>query len=285
MSESFSRFIPNEFLRLLGKQSVNELRLGDFVEKEMALLFTDIRNFTALSESMTTEENFRFLNSFLKRMSPVVENYGGFIDKFIGDEIMAIFADSESAVKAALEMRIELRAYNNHRKASGYQTIETGIGVHFGRLMMGTVGYDERLQTTVVGDTVNMASRVQKLTKVFGISFLMTDAVYKRLKNPENFLLRELDSVRVRGKKTPIVLYESFDFDPLLIQQKKSGYSSQFQIALFQYKAGNFPEALTIFDECAAQCAEDPIPPIYAKRCHYLIQNPPRHWTGISVVK
>jgi len=285
MTENFSRFIPNEFLRLLGKQSVNELRLGDFVEKEMALLFTDIRNFTSLSESMTTEENFRFLNSFLKRMSPVVENYGGFIDKFIGDEIMAIFSDSESAVKAALEMRIELRAYNNHRKELGYQPIETGIGVHFGKLMMGTVGYDERLQTTVVGDTVNMASRVQKLTKVFGIPFLMTDAVYKRLENPENFLLRELDSVRLRGKKTPIVLYESFDFDPLPIQEKKSAYSSQFQIALFQYKAGNFSEALIIFDECAAHCAEDPIPPIYAKRCRYLIQNPPRQWTGISIVK
>lgn len=285
IESSIERFIPAEFLRLLDKTDLSLVKSGDFIEKEMALMFTDIRNFTGLSEGMTAEENFKFLNSYLSRMNPSIENYGGFVDKFIGDEIMALFDDAESALKAAIEMRIELRVYNANRRSSGYRPIDTGMGLHYGRLMLGTVGSEKRLQMTVVGDTVNLASRIEKLTKVFGTPFLLTDSVYKRLKQPEAYLLRELDSVRVRGKNQPIVLYESFDFDPPRIQDKKSSYMSDYQIALFQYKAGNFAEAKELFTECAAKCPEDNIPNVYIQRCDYLMANPPKIWTGISRMK
>ncbi|MBL8034897.1 MAG: adenylate/guanylate cyclase domain-containing protein [Leptospiraceae bacterium] len=282
---SVARFIPAEFLELLEKTDLTTIEKGDFIEKEMALMFTDIRNFTGLSEGMTAADTFRFLNSYLSRMNPSIENYGGFVDKFIGDEIMALFPDAENALKAAIEMRIELRVYNSHRRNQGYAPIDTGMGLHFGRLMLGTVGSEKRLQMTVVGDTVNLASRIERLTKVFRTPFLLTDAVYKRLKNPESYLLRELDSVIVRGKKQPIVLYESFDFDPLPIQEKKSAYLAEYQVALFQYKAGNFSEARSLFAACAARCPEDNIPPLYLSRCDYLMENPPKRWTGISRIK
>lgn len=282
---SVARFIPAEFLELLEKPDLSRIQKGDFIEKEMALMFTDIRDFTGLSETMSAGETFRFLNAYLSRMNPSIENYGGFVDKFIGDEIMALFRDAENALKAAIEMRIELRGYNSERKQSGYRPIDTGMGLHFGKLMLGTVGSDKRLQMTVVGDTVNLASRIERLTKVFRTPFLLTDAVYKRLKNPESYLLRELDSVIVRGKNQPIVLYESFDFDPLPMQEKKIAYQADYQVAMFQYKAGNFAEARALFAECAAKCPEDNIPPIYIARCDYLLQNPPKRWTGISRIK
>jgi adenylate cyclase len=285
VDQSIRRFIPAEFLDLLNKSDLRAVHEGDFIEREMALMFTDIRNFTGFSELMSGQETFAFLNSYLRRMNPSIENYGGFVDKFIGDEIMALFSDAENAVKAAIEMRLELRAFNAERRDAGLPVIDTGIGLHFGKLLLGTVGSEKRLQMTVVGDTVNLASRIEKLTKVFQTPFLMTDSVYKRLSQPGAYLLRELDSVKVRGKNQAIVLYESFDFDPFPIQEKKSAYMADYQIALFQYKAGNFQESLDLFRSCAEQCPQDHIPPLYIRRCEYLMASPPKHWTGISRIK
>lgn len=282
---NISRFIPAQFLRALGKNNISELGVGDFVEKEMSLLFTDIRNFTSMSESMSAEDTIRFLNSYFLRMNPVVDHYNGFIDKFMGDAIMAIFENAEDSLKAAIEMRLELRVYNAHRKSVGYKPIQTGIGLHRGSMVLGTVGSDNRIDTTVIGDTVNLASRVETMTKIFKIPLLFTDAIYKQLNNPDNFLLRELDSVRLRGKRHPIVLYECFDIDATNIQDQKSITLSDYQTGLFLYKAGNFTEAIHYFGKCLETCKSDDVSMLYKKRCEKLIKEPPNNWTGISVVK
>ncbi|MCZ0900792.1 adenylate/guanylate cyclase domain-containing response regulator, partial [Microcoleus sp. HI-ES] len=155
-----ARFVPREFLKFLKRESIVDARLGDSVQAEMTIMFADIRSFTSLSESMSPRENFEFLNSYLSRVGPVIREYNGFIDKYIGDGIMALFPNrAEDAVQAAIEMQHQVKIYNRHRQNSGYQPISIGIGLHTGTLMLGTIGEAERMESTVISDAVNLASR------------------------------------------------------------------------------------------------------------------------------
>lgn len=148
MKESFARFVPAEFLEYLGKQSVVHISQGDVVRKQMAVLFLDIRGFTRMSESIGSEATFAFLNRFHGGLEPIIQKHGGFIDKFIGDAIMALFGNPEGSVAASIEMQSWTKSQGDAR---------IGIGVHSGELMLGTVGSPRRLETTVIGDTVNLA--------------------------------------------------------------------------------------------------------------------------------
>ncbi|MBI3396096.1 MAG: adenylate/guanylate cyclase domain-containing protein, partial [Spirochaetia bacterium] len=282
MLESFSRFVPEEFLQFLGR-NITEVKLGDAVSKEMTLLFADIRSFSTFAEKMTPEETFKFLNAYLRRMAPVIHKEKGFVDKFIGDEIMALFPeDPDGAIRAAINMMEELRIYNIHRSSFGYEPIKIGIGLHHGDVMLGTVGSDFRLDTTVIVDSVNLASRLQNLTKIFKVPVILSDFVYRSLKNPAGFHFREIDSVRVKGKQNPVVLYEVYDVDEPSVIEGKEKTLPDLQMAMYLYKAGNFADAKAEFQNCMGACPADPIPGIYIKRCDYLLQHPPANWTGVS---
>ena len=162
----------------MNKQNILDVKLGDHALKEMTILFSDIRSFTSLSEKMTPQENFNFLNSYLKRMNPFIWNNKGFIDKYIGDCIMALFPDGEeSALSAAIEMIKYLPIYNTHRCNYGYTPIKIGIGIHTGTVMLGTIGHEIFMQGTVISDDVNLASRLESLTKLFGISLIVSKEI------------------------------------------------------------------------------------------------------------
>jgi PAS domain S-box-containing protein len=215
LNQAFERFVPSEFLRFLNKQSIVDVQLGDQVEQEMSVLFSDIRDFTTLSEQMNPEENFRFINSYLSRISPVIREHQGFIDKYIGDAIMALFSGgADNAVKAGIAMLNKLVEYNEHRMASGYKPIQIGIGINTGLLMLGTVGEPNRMDGTVISDTVNLASRTEGLTKNYGVSLLITHETFKRLRNPRDYAIRRIDEVKVKGKSEYVTIYEVFDADP-----------------------------------------------------------------------
>ena len=190
MLDSVSRFVPTQFLNFLGRESIIDIGLGDAVQKDFSVLFTDIRSFTTLSEKMSALENFKFLNSYLQKMGPLIHANNGFIDKFIGDAIMALFPKSpDEALTAAIAMRQDLSKYNVTRRERNYEVIEMGIGIHSGSLMLGTVGSKSRLDTTVIGDTVNLASRLESMTKTFKIPIMISDAVYNQMDSRENFFL------------------------------------------------------------------------------------------------
>lgn len=284
LMNSFFRFVPGEFLKLMGKDNITEIELGDALLRKMTVLFTDIRDFTSLSESMTPEDNFRFLNSFLKRMEPSIERNHGFVDKFVGDAIMALFSGTpDAALHAAVEMIRELKNYNALRTTQGFRHIAIGIGINYGEMMLGTVGSANRLDTTVIGNSVNLASRLEALTKTFRVPILITDFVYRALANAEEFCLREVDRVTVRGKTEPVIIYEVFDADPPeLIAQKKS-IQNEIIAALVFYKLGRFEKALEMLKLCREGCPTDPITEIYTKRCEHYRDHPPESsWTGIS---
>ena len=147
--------LPHSVVHCVQKDTIEDIELGDATSYKMTVLFSDIRNFTTLSETMTADENFKFLNSYLKRMEPIIQNHEGFVDKFIGDAIMALFPNNaQEALISSIEIQEELRNYNAERQNFGFSNLSIGIGLNSGELMLGTVGSDKRLDTTVIGDAL-----------------------------------------------------------------------------------------------------------------------------------
>ncbi len=175
-NKAYERFVPHELLSLLGKKNITEITLGDQIEKEMTVLFSDIRDFTSLSEKMTPQENFDFINTYLGIMEPITRQYNGIIDKYIGDAIMALFPNNvDDAVQGAIAMLEKLVEFNQMPQDAGFQKIRIGIGLHTGKLMLGTIGGQARMDGTVISDAVNLASRIEGLTKIYGTPLLISE--------------------------------------------------------------------------------------------------------------
>jgi len=211
---SLSRFVPFEFLKILEKERITDVQLGDQCQGEMTVLFADIRSYTTLAESMSPSETFAFLNSYLGRIGPEIKKHGGFVNQYYGDGIMAIFPSSAlAAVEAAVGMQTRLVAYNRERISKGREPIQIGIGIHSGPLMLGIIGDQERMDTGVVADTVNTASRMESLTKQYGTGIIVSETTYAAL--PKDVVqLRKLDRVRVKGKNDPLDIYEVVSKEP-----------------------------------------------------------------------
>ena len=204
---SIERFVPHAFLRIVGKPSIVDVELGDNKQETMSILFSDIRSFTTLSESMTPDENFTFINAYLERMGPVIRNHNGFIDKYIGDAIMALFTNADDAVRAGLAMLETLAAFNAERRPAGQPPIGIGIGINSGSLMLGTIGEKQRMEGTVISDAVNLAARVEDLTKTYREPLLISEFTYQQLVDPTAYDIRSVDVVVVKGKTRPVTIY------------------------------------------------------------------------------
>jgi two-component system sensor histidine kinase ChiS len=287
-SNSFERFVPSKFINLLDKQSVTDVELGDAKLKNMSVLFTDIRSFTTLSEQMSAEDNFKFLNSYLKRMEPTITNQGGFVDKFIGDAVMALFEEhsndssADRALSAAMEMRRSLAEFNIHRAKSGYTPIDIGIGINFGSLVLGTVGSSNRLSTTVIGNTVNLAARLETLTAFYKSGILISDHVVKALKKLTETGMREIGSVQVKGKKEAVGIFEVYETDRVDIAELKEKTKSLLMQGIIQFKIGEFITAIELFQEMLSIYPEDIVAKTYLSRCKELANSPiPENWQGI----
>ncbi|MCI5140686.1 MAG: PAS domain S-box protein, partial [Candidatus Electrothrix sp. ATG1] len=167
LNAAYRRFVPQRF-EYLEKPSIIDIELGNHVERSMTVLFSDLVDFTRLSESMTPTENFRFINSYLSIMEPIITRHNGFIDKYIGDAVMALFdGKADDAVRAAVGMLRILVSYNEGRSKAGYKPIDLSIGVNTGTLMLGTVGSPMRMEGTVVSDSVNLAARIEGVNKIY----------------------------------------------------------------------------------------------------------------------
>jgi two-component system sensor histidine kinase ChiS len=266
--EAFSRFVPREFLACLSKKSIVEVSLGDQVQADMAILFADIRSFTALSEKMTPRENFGFLNSYLGRMNPCIWENGGYIDKYIGDAIMALFPTGPgAALDAAIAMLRHIPVYNAHRARFGYEPIRIGIGLHAGTVMLGIIGHERFMQGTVISDAVNLAARLEELTKVYGVSLVISAQVLSGLQDPNRYHYRFLDSVRLKGKTATVPVYEVFDADPPAQAEMKMRIREGFERGVYEYHAGRFAAAAALFEDISTQGAKDRPVEIYRVRC------------------
>ncbi|HLO50835.1 MAG TPA: adenylate/guanylate cyclase domain-containing protein [Kamptonema sp.] len=268
LTDAYGRFVPHQFLHFLGYESIVDVKLGDQVQQEMSVLFADIRDFTSLSETLTPEENFKFINAYLSRMEPAITENNGFIDKYIGDAIMALFnGDADQAVKAGISLLHTLANYNQHRQDSGYMPIKIGVGINTGTLMLGTVGGQNRMDSTVISDAVNLASRIEGLTKDYGVQLLISNQTFSRLQKPDNYDIRIVDQVKVKGKSEFVTVYEVFDADPPEIREGKLSTLKKYKEAMLLYHQNIVKEAGKLFEECLQKNPEDRVAQIYLKRC------------------
>lgn len=251
INNAYRRFIPKEFINFLEKENITDIKLGDQVQKKMTIMFSDIRSFTSISEKMTPEENFNFINSYLSKVSPSIRKNKGFIDKYIGDGIMALFPhDPEDAIKAAILMIKELKIYNKYLTDSGLQEINIGIGIHTGSLMLGTVGEEERMEGTVISDAVNLASRLEGINKIYGSEIIISESTLGEV-NSDNFKHRFLGTVSVKGKENEIPVFEVFEADNEEIAKLKQKTKSAFEDGVTLFQEEQFEDAFEQFKAVA----------------------------------
>ncbi|RKZ84782.1 MAG: hypothetical protein DRR19_17280 [Candidatus Parabeggiatoa sp. nov. 1] len=290
LNMSFERFVPKQFLNRIAKKGIEKIQLGEAKNELITIMFSDIRSFTRLSEGISPQELLNLMNCYFSRMDqPILENYG-FIDKFIGDAIMALFdrgitgnKQARDAVLAAIKMQEILVEYKQQCPKLGEIPIKIGIGIHTGQVIIGTVGSHERMSSTVLGDAVNLASRLEGLTKLYHVQIIISSQTYHLLNDDPNFLCRKLDFVTVKGKTKPETIFEVFNSNPKPIRELKQQTLEKYHQGIMQYHLRNWEDAIECFNECIKIYPDDLVSKMYIERCTYFQSKPPpSEWDGIS---
>jgi class 3 adenylate cyclase len=257
-NDTFSRFVPRLFLDALGIGTPADADLGVHVGVSKCVMFADLRKFTAISEGMQSSEIFAFINEFLQAIAPSIRNHGGFVVNYLGDGIMALFpSQADSAILASIEMQQSLRTWGRNGLGFGTPDLKLGLGLHFGHLALGIVGESGRWDSTVISDAVNTASRVEGLTKVFGAGLLITRQVLENLKKPEQFAIRRLGRIPVKGKQNLIDLYEVLDALDQKSRNEKMASSQTFEEGLQAFEIDDRAKAQKCFRECLRKVPGD----------------------------
>ncbi|TGL64673.1 adenylate/guanylate cyclase domain-containing protein [Leptospira sarikeiensis] len=268
LNETYSRFVPISFLEFLGKEKLEDMRPGDQIKKEMTILFADIRSFTEISESLDSKESFELLNSYISEMEPLILSNKGFVDKYFGDAIMALFPESsDNAVAAAISMQKRLLEYNQKRMDSGNRAIRVGIGIHTGSLMMGLVGSGDRMESTVISDAVHLASKLEALNKYYGSNILISEDTHRKLNSPDLFLIRSLDKLRFRGKSRIQTIYEIADHLTLTEREVFQKSKVNFERGVELFHSGKYLDSGESFRESLRIYPGDRAANLYLKRC------------------
>jgi PAS domain S-box-containing protein len=286
MNQASSRFVPQEYLGFLEKMSIIDIGLGDYVTGEMTVMFSDLRGFTTVSETMTPQENFAFINSYLGRVSPPIREHHGFIIKYLGDGIHAIFPRcADDAVQAGIEKLMGVNRYNDYRHSKGRLSIAIGIGVNTGHMMVGMVGEQHRMQGDAFSDDVNLTARLEGLTKFYHISFIISAATYQRLADPGRYHIRFLDKVQVKGRKNALDLYEVYDADLPLMRQLKQETQEDYEEALRLFYARDFDAAQAKLFQILQRNPRDKVAWHHLVKATQLAdQGVPPGWTGVTVM-
>jgi len=276
------RFVPAQFLESLGHHDIAEVGLGESVAKEMSVMFADLRDFTPLAEQLGPNAAIELLNRYFSRVTKPIIDAGGFIDSYNGDEIMALFSRSpDMAVKAGIKMFQALDRFNKEPGENGGHTLKMGLGVNTGELVLGTVGAHDRLKCGVVGDCVNVASRIEQLTKLYHTPFLIGEQTYDGLRAPEDFSIRVIDKVAVKGKEQVFKLYEVLDAESAERRAAKESTQEQLSVAMGYYYARNFSKALEIFVSAQSIDPEDRVLSVFIERTESFAKHPPSpDWQG-----
>jgi len=281
--QAYGRFVPDEYLQFLGKQSIVDFQLGDHVSKEMAIMFSDIRSFTTMAEQMTPQENFDFINTYLQQISPEIRKHNGFIVKYMGDGVMAVFPEGvDDAIQAGIVKFEKLQKYNESRIINGEIPVNIGIGIHVGDTMVGIIGDANRMQADAISDHVNLTARLESLTKYYGVSLLISGDVVQRLSQPEKYHIRFLDRAIVKGRQEAITVCEVLDVEVEPVRSLKIQTLPIFEEGLEQYCQGNFANAQVCFEQIVALNPDDKPSQLYLERIQSLLENSiPANWKGV----
>ena len=282
LRRAFSSYVSPQLLEIITRNP-DRLRLGG-EKRVVTVLFSDIRGFTSLSEKLKPEELVYLLNEFLTPMTEIILSNGGMLDKYIGDAIMAIFNapvdvenHADKACLSAIEMVRTLDGINHNFKREFGVTLDIGIGINTGEAVVGNMGSRQRFDYTAIGDTVNLASRLEGLNKLYGTRIILSENTKNALAG--DFLLRTLDVVVVKGKREPVKIYELLEDT-----EENRERVRLFEKALNEYFAGNFEGAMLLFEEVSIRFGDRPSS-VFMKRCEDMLKNPPKEWRGIYVAR
>jgi adenylate cyclase len=259
--------------------------------QEVTVLFSDIRSFTTLSEQLGARETVSMLNEYFSEMIDVIFEHGGILDKYIGDAIMALFGtpfktdrDVDNAVTVANQMILSLGKLNRARQKQGKIPIRIGVGISTGEVVTGNIGSPKRMDYTVIGDSVNIASRLEGANKFYGTQVLLSEFTASRLRQPGR--LREIDLIRVKGKNKPVAIYESLDCHNPESFPCMENVLLLFEKGLDQYRKRNWSGAMGSFSRILEQHSDDTPSALYLDRCRHYLENPPDDsWDGVWTMK
>ena len=282
LTEAQGRFVPVQFLEILGHRDIAEVGLGEFVARDMSVMFADLRAFTPLAERLPPRDVIALLNRHFSRIGGPIADAGGFIDSYNGDEIMALFPlPGQRAVAAGVAMQRALAEFNRESAAAGGPTLEMGVGVNTGPLVLGTVGSQDRLKCGVVGDTVNTASRIEQLTKRYGVPFLIGEQTFQSLAGAAGLSVRAVDRVTAKGKAQALTLYEVLDAETDERRAAKQATQPLLDAAMTHYFARDFVAAARRLAQARALDPHDRVLRILDERCaRYAVAPPADDWQG-----
>jgi adenylate cyclase len=290
--------VKSSLSRVMSKEVAERMLSGDAdmvlggVRQDVSILFSDIRSYTTLTEGADAHEIVEMLNEYFTYMVDCVFDNGGILDKFIGDAIMAVFGapfakpdeDPANAVRAALDMRRQLAAYNEARLRAGKRPIDTGVGISSGEVVCGYIGSEKRMEYTAIGDGVNLASRLEGATKQYGAPIMISE--YTRERVGSRFVTRELDNIRVKGKKRPVQIFEVLAEAGTPAAAQASRLLELHETAMDLYRRRHWSEALAAFAAGREAIPSDTAFGLYVDRCRHFLRNPPpADWDGVWELK
>ncbi|MEN9848038.1 MAG: hypothetical protein RL368_778 [Pseudomonadota bacterium] len=286
LNAAYALFVPREFLNFLHSDDILTLKLGEQVQQEMTILFSDIRSFTGLSEKMSPQEIFDFINAYLGYVSPAIRQNNGFIIKYMGDGVMAVFPHSaDDAIRGSIAKVRQVTQFNLSLKQQGKPPIHIGIGLHTGKMILGVLGESERMQADILSDSVNLASRLEGLTKYYGASIIISETTLSGLIQPELYHIRFLGKAQVKGRAKTVSLFEVFDGEDETIVQLKQQSQTCFEEGLQHFQHKEFRQAHDCFSSILQQNPEDKAALLYLKRAAQLLrEGVPSDWSDIEVM-
>ncbi|NWG03935.1 MAG: adenylate/guanylate cyclase domain-containing protein [Syntrophaceae bacterium] len=256
----FERFVPPAYLRRIAAKGLKSIRLGEADQQKVTILCCDIRGFTSLSERTTPSELIALLNHLFERITRVVDWRRGVIDKFLGDAILCIFEgpdSSQRAVNCGVDILTVVKSINRDENRSGDHDLRIGIGLHTGPVILGTIGSPNRMDSTVLGLTVNLAKRLEEVTRPLGVDMLISDQVADQLPSGHGHRFRKLGEVYVKGSSTPIGILEVYDQDPPEVRHLKDQIEPILSDGISLYRSGSLHAALSKFQEAQHIYSDD----------------------------
>ena len=273
LNNAYFRFVPQQFLKVLGKTNMAEVRLGEQQKRRATILVCQMRNFAEFSSKLSTEENFRFINSFLKTFGPVIREHGGFISRYLGPGMLTLFPnETASALKAAIKLRTALDEYNARRRSQGYEPVEIGIGLHTGDVMLGIIGEEQRIEGSLVSHNVDLTLDLERLSAKLGAYVLLTGETMGLVPRGMIGQYRRLGVIQVDEEQPPLELFDWFEGDPEHIRRLKAETKAEFEAAVAAFELGRFYEAREGFVTVVKKNRYDLAAQIYFYECDRLWQ-------------
>jgi adenylate cyclase len=289
MKSTMSRYMDPGLADKLLDESEEDIMGGK--ESIGTVLFSDVRSFTTLTESLGASGTVSLLNEYFTIMVDCITDEGGMLDKFIGDAIMAIFGtpfshddDPDRGVRAAVKMMTELYILNDAREKAGKIPIDHGMGVNTDMIVSGNIGSPKRMDYTVIGDGVNLAARLESACKQYGVRIIISEYTFNGLK--ATYRTREIDKVIVKGKTKPVSIYEVLDYHNENTFPNMIEVLGNFNSGVEYYKNARWDDAKKLFKEGLKGNPDDKCSKMYLERCDYMKKNPPKgEWDGVWVMK